>query len=263
MRILLIRHGCSEGNEDPSKYTQKGDQKIGLTELGWMEAYYAGQFLKDYYSQNGVSEWPHIFLSPYVRTRETMRGLLEGMDGFHASSPKMRKDMRLIEKFFGAASALTHLEHEDVPPKIKKALSTLFKTIYNNDPFAARGLFGESQKDIFANIKGFIDGTLQRDISEGQDEFLIVTHGAVIQAFLATWFHLDASLKCSIRNPGNCDIIEISGEPKKWKARRIYDGEEMTAVSDDYLKGERPFGAKDLPAFPADLLKRLKAGIAP
>lgn len=258
MRILLVRHGNSEGNDDDSKYNEKGDRNIQLTPLGWVQSFHAGEFLKDFYASHNTTEWPHVFLSPYIRTRETFSGLLRGLQGFRTDLPKIREDSRLVEKFFGAASALEYLEHKDIPPELKKALQALSHSVYKKDPFTARGLFGDSTKDIVGNVKSFMDGTLDRDVKMGSQDFLIVTHGAVIQAFLMAWMHLRIEDKNKIGNPNNCDIIEIEGESKNWTVRRIYNGKDMVAVNDHWLDDIRPFSVEDLPPFPEHLLNSPK-----
>jgi len=255
MRILLVRHGYSEGNRDDSRYHHDGDQKLHLTETGWLQAYHAGEFLKTLYESDGIHEWPHIFVSPYARTRETMSGILRGMEGFRPDLPKHREDGRLVEKFFGAASTLDYIEHEDISASLKKALKTLFKKVFQNNPYATRGYFGDSQKDAENNIKSFIDGTLDRDIKEGQNDFLIITHGAIIQSFLISWMHLNIDDRDKIQNPGNCDIIEISGVSKNWGVRKIYNGEKMSSTDERIIAHLKPLSVDDLPKFPEHLLK--------
>jgi broad specificity phosphatase PhoE len=253
MRVLLVRHGESEGNIDESRYIAVGDQHIDLTDNGWVQAHHTGLFLKDYYASLGLTEWPHIFLSPYTRTRQTFSGIVHGMSGFRDDLPKIREDSRLVEKFFGAASALEYLNDKDVPPEITKALQKLFRRVYQNDPFTTRGLFGDSFKDIVGNAKSFMDGTLDRDAKMGHDNFLIVTHGAVIQAFILAWIHLRIEDKNKIGNPHNGDVIEIAGSSKNWTVRRIYNGKDRTAVSEYWLENVKPFSAEDLPPFPTHL----------
>ena len=254
MRILLVRHGNSEGNEDESRYIKVGDQNIALTDKGWLQTYHTGQFLKNYYAEHGLTDWPHMFLSPYARTRQTTSGILKGMEGFRNDLPKLREDARLVEKFFGAASALEYLKHPDISPELTAGLQALFKRVYQNDPFTTRGLFGDSFKDIVGNVKGFMDGTLDRDVKMGNDNFLIITHGAVIQAFLMAWMHLRIEDKKKIGNPGNGDVIEIAGTSKNWTVRRIYRGETMETVNEYWLENVKPFSAQDLPPFPQRLL---------
>jgi hypothetical protein len=45
-RIILMRHGESEGNVDPTIYSRKPDNKVELTENGHLQAKEAGKALK-------------------------------------------------------------------------------------------------------------------------------------------------------------------------------------------------------------------------
>jgi len=250
MRILLARHGLSEGNEDESLYIRKGDHRIGLaTPVGWQQAINAGRFLGGYYTASGTTQWPVVYLSPYLRPKETFSGMVHGMDGALPGDPKVYGDPRLVEKFFGVVSALEH-GNFPVDPDVAAAIRLLSRKVYEGDPFVARHLFGDSTKDTLISVRSFLDGTFARDVAEGKDDFLFVAHGAVIQAFIMTWAHLDMGDKNKIGNPGNCDIIEISGTPKNWRITRIYDGEKGVAVQDDMLAGVRPLAFSDLPAVP-------------
>lgn len=233
MRILLVRHAESEGNIDEQMYIKKGDQNISITEKGCQQALANGRFLADYYAATGTTEWPEIFISSYQRPQETFRGMYEGGLKDHFSeeaNPKLKEDFRLIEKFFGAASAL-HFLPKGVPRFFARILLALSSAVYKGDPFISKHLYGESSLEAAVRVRSFIDGTLARDIAEGKDDFLIVTHGAIAQAFIMNWFHLPMRSKAQLGNPNNCDIIEITGEEKKWSVRRIYDGEAMQ--SDD------------------------------
>ena len=256
IRILLVRHGESEGNVDIRKYIEKGDSKVGLTEKGWRQAAGTGVFLKEFYERHGVIDWPILFLSPYQRTRETLSGILHGMDGALPGEPKLYEDWRLSEKFFGAAS-LFELPHPDMDPKVIETLKALNRMVYANDPLSTRTAFGESTKDTRAMVKSLIDGTLRRDIDRGENEFLFVAHGAVIQAFIMNWMHLRIEDKSKIGNicglkgtPHNGDVIEISGTSGNWRVRKIWDGEDGTSMDADMLHGITPFSYRDLPPVP-------------
>ena len=252
MRILLVRHGESEGNVNPQAYIDKGDTNVGLTDKGWEQAFGAGRFLGQFYADTGTGKWPVVYLSSYLRPKQTFRGIFEGVKGQLGAEPKLYEDPRLIEKFFGAASHLYHppegLSAED--KIVREALLLLSKSTYENDPFTAKNLFGDSTKDTFVAVKSFLDGTFARDRHEGKDDFLIVCHGAVIQAFLMSWAHLPIASKNRLGNPGNCDIIKIEGSPKNWTFTQIYDGEEMQAVEREALKDIKPFSIQDLPPAP-------------
>lgn len=252
MRILLVRHAESEGNIDEKMYIKKGDQNISITEKGCQQALANGKFLANYYARTETTEWPEIFLSSYQRPQETFRGMYEGGLKNHFSEqddPKLKEDFRLIEKFFGAASAL-HFPPENIPPELAEALLTLSGHVYRGDPFSSKHLYGESSLETAVRVRNFIDGTLARDIAEGKNDFLIVTHGAIAQAFIMNWFHLPMRSKGQLGNPNNCDIIEISGEPKNWSVRRIYDGETMQPDNTDLIAGINRLTIDRVPSLP-------------
>ena len=79
-KLILIRHGQSEGNVDESLYATKPDNAMGLTKLGWEMARMAGKILRgdDKEKKNGLlppDESVHFIVSPYVRTVETFHGI--------------------------------------------------------------------------------------------------------------------------------------------------------------------------------------------
>ena len=249
VRILLGRHGESDGNVDAINYLD-GDSTRQLTiPKGWEQVLGSGNFLSDYYTEQGVSEWPTIFVSPYERTLQTFRGIYEGLKNTFKGEPKLKEEVRLIEKFFGAASHLAFAD-ENYDPAFIAALERLSKDTYANDPTSTAHLFGESTLATMVRVKGFIDGTLSRDLDEGQKEFLIVTHGAVIQAFIMAWMHLPMRAKAELGNPNNGDIIAIEGEPKNWRVTKLYDGEKGERVNIDLTQHIKRLSVDRLPPVP-------------
>ena len=251
MRILLVRHGESEGNHDPLAYLTKGEN-VGLTKRGWLQAQANGKFLEGYYGHDNP-KWPVVYVSSLLRPKQTFRGMYEGgLKNSFPGTPKLYEDPRLIEKYFGAASHLYHekdgLSAEEMA--VRTAILKLSKKVYDLDPFTAANLFGESTKQTYIAVKSFLDGTFARDCAEGKDDFLIVCHGAIIQSFLMAWAHLPIAAKKQLGNPDNCDVIEITGHPKDWTVRRIWNGADMVGVDEDALKGIRPFSFSDLPPVP-------------
>jgi hypothetical protein len=72
-KLIMIRHGQSEGNVDEILYSTKPDNAMRLTKLGWDTAKMAGKALRD---QLGEGETVHFVVSPYVRTVETFHGIV-------------------------------------------------------------------------------------------------------------------------------------------------------------------------------------------
>lgn len=72
-KLILIRHGQSEGNVDEILYSTKPDNNMRLTKLGWESARMAGKALRE---EIGENETVHFVVSPYVRTVETFHGIM-------------------------------------------------------------------------------------------------------------------------------------------------------------------------------------------
>ena len=72
-KLIMVRHGQSEGNVDELLYSTKPDNAMRLTKLGWEMARMAGQALKQ---QLPTNETVHFIVSPYARTVETFHGIV-------------------------------------------------------------------------------------------------------------------------------------------------------------------------------------------
>jgi 2,3-bisphosphoglycerate-dependent phosphoglycerate mutase len=255
MRILLGRHAQTIGNLDDAAYAVHGDENMPITDLGWRQAQHQGRFLRELYSNTGTKKWPTIYMSLYLRTRQTLGGVMSGMgpDLFPAK-PKLRHDARLIEKHFGATNFLDN--HGGIlSNEFTQNMKALSHMVYTRDPYTTPNILGESSKETLGFVKSFIDGTLARAISKGSDDFLFLIHGAVIKDFLMTWFHVPLYERGKIDDTGNCDIIEISGDftTQKWTAIKIYDGEKMEPANINVLRNAQCFTIDDLPQVPGHL----------
>jgi hypothetical protein len=67
-RIILIRHGESQGNQDSKIYSTVPDHAIGLTENGREQAHHCGEELKAVVGEN---ETIMCYVSPFRRSKET------------------------------------------------------------------------------------------------------------------------------------------------------------------------------------------------
>lgn len=103
-RIVLVRHGQSEGNVDESAYTRVPDPQIGLTAKGWRDAEECGRRVRRLVSsddQAGGEGWKvYFYVSPYRRTLETLRGLGRAFEAHRIAG--VREEPRLREQDFGA-----------------------------------------------------------------------------------------------------------------------------------------------------------------
>jgi broad specificity phosphatase PhoE len=98
-RIILIRHGESLGNIDERAYVTTADWRIPLTAKGREQARLAGQAVDAllHRDSNGdrldVKGKVYFYVSPYLRTRQTLREMLREVD--KGSIVGIREDPRM------------------------------------------------------------------------------------------------------------------------------------------------------------------------
>jgi broad specificity phosphatase PhoE len=189
-RIILIRHGQSQGNADNAVYEETPDFAVNLTQLGREQAIAAGESVKQLIGDGSVA----AYISPYYRTRQTWAGIKSAISG---QVKFEHEDPRLRELDFGHLGKLEYLA------KIKQERKS-FSTFYYRIPD------GESGADVFDRISTFLE-TLHRDFKKQDrpDNVVIVSHGLTSLLFLMRWFHWSVEKFESLRNPKNCQIITM------------------------------------------------------
>ena len=93
-RIILVRHGESEGNLDRSRYQNTQDFALKLTTAGVEQAKQAGVQIKELLENEKV----YAYVSPFFRTRETFKYISESIDG---NITKAIEDPRIREQDWG------------------------------------------------------------------------------------------------------------------------------------------------------------------
>lgn len=91
-RIVLVRHGESEGNADDTVYEREPDHALRLTPQGRGQAAEAGERLRELFGEEAIS----AYVSPYRRTLQTFRELR-----LDPSRVRMREEPRLREQDWG------------------------------------------------------------------------------------------------------------------------------------------------------------------
>jgi broad specificity phosphatase PhoE len=187
-RIILVRHGESEGNLDNSLYETMPDYALTLSQRGISQAKEAGREIKSIIGDGSI----YVYLSPFLRTRQTFENILEAIS---SNVTKTIEDPRIREQDWG------HLRHPDDNKEIIKARDD-FSTFYFRIPD------GESGADVYDRVTTFLD-TLHRDFekTDYSGNVLIVSHGLTIRLFLMRWFHWSVEEFESLHNPKNCQIL--------------------------------------------------------
>lgn len=245
MRIFIIRHGYSMAQhffkvggrfQEALHYATVGDAHVTLYPPRAHETVKCGSFLKEAFNRYSIDKVPAFWVSQYVRTHQTLSGIFEGLGDYFGrplGAGDWKVDPRLNEQSFGLIAQQAGLEDEDVRKTVLQILEAS-KEQYLRDPFSTSALLGDSPKRVMEAVSNFADGTLQRDIDEGEENFVFVGHGATGKAKIIKLFHLYGLDTWKImETPNNCDVIMISGEPKNWKCEKIYDGLKQISLLDN------------------------------
>jgi len=188
-RIFLVRHGESEGNANWELYKTIPDWQLLLTKQGSHQAYVAAENLSKEVSREALIR---IYSSPWKRARQTA----EAFKGFFPNHV-YREDPRLREQEWG------NYQEAHLAEKIERERDQ-FGTFFYRMPY------GESGADVYDRISSFLD-TLHRDFEKPNfpENALIVSHGLTMRLFLMRWFHWSVEQYEALKNPDNCEILEM------------------------------------------------------
>ena len=191
-RIVLIRHGESQGNEDDTIYERVPDHALELTAAGRRQAATAGAELLKLFGQERVQ----AFVSPYRRTWQTYEAL-----GLDPRLTEAREEPRLREQDWGNWQDVEDIHRQ------RKA-----RDAYGH--FFYRFAMGESGADVYDRVGSFLD-TLNRafDKPDFPPNVLLVTHGITMRLFCMRWFHWTVEQFETLSNPGNAESRMLTLQP--------------------------------------------------
>lgn len=221
------------GQKDPANYAKFGDSKVPLDPEHKDLSIKCGQFLSDYFNKTATKEWPLVWTSQFLRAQQTWTGIKQGIGDHFNKEATWHIDTLLNEQSFGF---LAFIENVKAYPdsKVAEIMKRFSEQMYKIDPYSNETLMGESPRTVVHNVRSFMDGPMARDVAEGVDDIMIISHGNVMKAFLMHWFHLYGldSWK-DMPPPENCDVYVIEGESKNWRVNKIYDGKNAISLLDN------------------------------
>lgn len=186
-RIILVRHGESEANVDPSVYARVPDWRIQLTEKGIAQAKEAGERICSLLGDETFG----VFVSPYQRTMQTKDGILDGIGRspvFDHQDPELREQ-----------------EYGNMPPSDINQANREFRGKFGY--FFYRFPEGESCADVYDRMALFMDSLFRRfDRPNCPENIVIVSHGTAIKCFLTRWYHWDVVNFDKLPQLPNCHI---------------------------------------------------------
>ncbi|KAH9603979.1 hypothetical protein KSS87_023582 [Heliosperma pusillum] len=219
-RIILVRHGESQGNTNPTTYSTTPDHKIPLTSTGITQARKTGTEIRKILNDS-LSPWlVYFYVSPYERTRSTLREI--GRSFSKNRIIGVREECRIREQDFGNFQVAERME-------VVKQTRERFGRFFYRFPE------GESAADVFDRVSSFME-SLWRDIDlnrlhphPGHDlNLVIVTHGLSSRVFLMKWFKWTVEQFEHLNNPENCEyrIMEL-GEGGEYSLAVHHSEEQM------------------------------------
>ncbi len=225
-RIILIRHGQSEGNVDKTVYKQKPDFAVNLTALGRQQAENAGKRLRDITGDERV--W--FYRSPYYRTRQTYDEIIKSYQDKQTLTLPFDKPIALPFTKMFEDPRLREQEHTPRVLTGEDDRASVEKQRDDYGHFYYRFEGGESCADVFDRISDFMS-TLFRDFEKWDfpQNAVIVSHGMTNRLFLMRLLKYTVEEFEFLRNPANCGfyILEknkegkfrLAQEPERYKER--------------------------------------------
>ncbi|CAF0779484.1 unnamed protein product [Adineta ricciae] len=187
-RIILIRHGESQGNQDSRIYSTVPDHAIGLTDRGREQALHCGEILRKLI---GVTETLVCFVSPFRRSKETCELICQAFP--KEKIVKIREDPRIREQEWGNFQDLATRE---TTVSERKKIGRFFYRFKN----------GESGADVYDRVSSFMD-SLYREMDNclmPENNILIVSHGLFMRLFLMRFYRWPVEKFHTLENFDNC-----------------------------------------------------------
>lgn len=159
-RVILVRHGESEGNVDDSMYERVPDHRILLTRRGVEQATATGASLRTVVGEESVE----VYCSPYLRTRQTLDAL-----NLNVSPADVRVEPRLREQDWANFQDAADIAEQ-------KALRDRYGHFYY------RFTHGESGADVYDRASSFLGSMFGRfESSATARNVVIVSHGLTMR----------------------------------------------------------------------------------
>jgi len=218
MRILLVRHGESLGNVDPTIHATTADHAVPLSDRGHDQAREAGRRIVEHFAEHrDDGEFHHVrlWVSPYLRTRQTADAIQQAAG---AMITDRKEHILLCEQQFGLFDGIPDTE---LPVRYPQEFAYYDMQCKFGGKFWARLPQGESRFDVAKRIHQAF-GTFHRDAEfHGIHDIIVICHGVTLRAFVMMWCHLSPEWFEAEKNPFNCAVRLIdSGVDKGY----LFDG---------------------------------------
>lgn len=191
-RIILVRHGQSEGNVDDSVYERVPDHRIALTSKGIEQATATGARLRSIVTDESVD----VYCSPYLRARQTLDAL----------------NLSIVPDDVWVEPRLREQDWANFQDTADIALQKEQRDRYGH--FYYRFTRGESGSDVYDRVSSFLESLFRIfETSRSARNVVVVTHGLTMRLFCMRWFHWSVEYFESLENPSNAEPIVLVRQP--------------------------------------------------
>ena len=206
-RVILVRHGQSMGNVDPTIHRAMADHAIPLSEEGRVQSREAGTRIRELLGRDPEPKKVRLWNSPYRRTRQTARELATSAGDVIFDQ---REHVLLCEQQFGLFDGIPE---DELAGKFPMQWEQFDKHRRFEGKFWARMPAGESRFDVAVRVHQAF-GTFQRDaVDHGIEDIVVVCHGVTLRAFVMMWCHFSPEWFEREPNPRNCAVrVLANGE---------------------------------------------------
>ena len=194
-RIILVRHGNSEANNNYDILQHTPDNKISLTKKGEEQAKEAGKRLKKLLGNESIQ----FYVSPYKRTRQTYEFILESLKNNHSDC--------II------SSALREQEYGNLQNDMDKQIEQQKHV----GEYFYRFKDGESGADVHSRMSIFLQYLFRRILSidyHAWDNIVIVSHSLTIKVFMMNFLNLSVKDFDNIKQLDNAQYWVIEKNEK-------------------------------------------------
>lgn len=188
-RLVLVRHGESEGNLQRTITQDVPDHALHLTAKGREQALEAGRKLKTIIGDESVE----FVTSPYVRAKETLFGIAQAWGGKEQIS--FKEDVYIREQDFG------NFDKPEARQLHKE--KKMFGKFYYRFPE------GESPADLYQRAGLFLESLYRRWETKYIDNLVIVSHELFIIVFMMRLFRWPVQDFYAFEDLTNCEVIVL------------------------------------------------------
>lgn len=189
-RIILVRHGESQGNVDATSHETIPDYELNLTGKGREQAQKAGHKINELIGDELV----YSYISPFYRTRQTFAEIEAELGD---KNVKVIEDSRIREQDWGN---LRSYEVEKKTMKDRGAYGIFYFRIEN----------GESGANVFDRTSTFFEMVRQDFLqSDYPENILVVTHGVTLRILLMRILNWSVEEFEDVYNPENCELFVL------------------------------------------------------